>query len=86
MVKGAPTLALSDEPSDSTKRVAASRGPNWSDEESMKLIDAYKAITAEKDGLYTLFIAYSVRYRNSRLIEQTDVGNVQQGVAIIGKD
>lgn len=60
MLKGATTLALSEEPSDSTKRVATSRGPNWSNEESMKLINAYKAIIAEKDGVCTLFIAYSV--------------------------
>jgi len=57
------TPSPSDEPSQPSKRVATSRGPNWGDDESMKLVEAYQIAMAEKDGLVAHFYCSQV-FRN----------------------
>ena len=81
MPRPASTPLPSEELSDALRRTVTPRGPNWSDEDSLKLVEAYKNVMAEKDGLfYALYHdLHLFRNRNTNPFKQKDMGKVLGG-------
>lgn len=54
------TTTTVEELSSNSKCVTALRGPNWNDSDSLKLIDAYKQVLAEKEGSHCHYICANI--------------------------
>ena len=81
MPRPTSTPLPSKEPSNASKHTVTPQRPNWSDEDSLKLVKVYKNVMAEKDGLfYALYHdSHLFRNRNTNPFKQKDMGKVLGG-------